>query len=153
MVRIGGQIVIHRPVEEVFDVVADERNEPRYNPRMRRAEKIVEGPIGVGTRYRAETASMGRAVPMVIAVTDYEPPRRLASRTHVSSMDIQYTLTFEPVLEGTRMRWSGELAPRGILKVMSPLVGLMGRRQEQRIWTGLKHFLEGEGSTTENRTP
>lgn len=35
MVRIEGEIVINRPVEEVFDLVADETNEPRYNPRMR----------------------------------------------------------------------------------------------------------------------
>ena len=33
---------------------------------------------------------------------------------------------------------------------MSPLVAVTGRRQEQRIWTGLKHLLEGEaaGSNT-----
>ena len=147
MVRIEGQIDIDRPVEEVFDFVADERNEPRYNPRMRRADKISEGAIGVGTRYRAETASMGRAVPMVIEVTEYERPRRLASMTHMSSMDIGYTLTFEPVPEGTRMRWAGDLAPHGILKVMGQLVALMGRRQEQRIWTGLKQFLEAGEST------
>jgi len=30
MVRIQGEIVINRPVDEVFDFVADERNEPRY---------------------------------------------------------------------------------------------------------------------------
>lgn len=88
---------------------------------------------------------MGRAVSMVIEVTEYERARRLASTTHMSSMDIRYTLTFEPVLEGTQMRWSAELTPRGILRVMSPLVAFMGRRQEQRIWTGLKHVLEGEG--------
>ena len=46
MVRIEGQIVINRPVEEVFDFVADERNEPRYNPRMRRAEQLSDGLIG-----------------------------------------------------------------------------------------------------------
>ena len=34
MARVEGEIVINRPVEEVFDFVADERNEPRYNPRM-----------------------------------------------------------------------------------------------------------------------
>jgi uncharacterized protein YndB with AHSA1/START domain len=32
--RIDGEIVIAAPVEQVFDMVADERNEPRYNPRM-----------------------------------------------------------------------------------------------------------------------
>lgn len=65
MVRIEGEIVIKRPLEEVFDFVADERNEPRYNPRMRRAEQISDGPIGVGTRFRAEIASMGRLVETV----------------------------------------------------------------------------------------
>lgn len=145
MVRVEGEIVINRPVKEVFDVVADERNEPRFNPGMRRAEKISEGPIGVGTRFRAEVVSMGRPVEMVIEYTGYERPRRLASTTHMSSMDIRYTLTFEPVPEGTWMRWSGDLEPHGIFKLMSPMVARLGRRQERRIWTGLKWLLEGQG--------
>jgi hypothetical protein len=144
MIRIDGDIVINRPMEEVFDFVADERNEPLFNPQMSRAELISDGPIGVGTRFRAEMISMGRPVEMVIDFTGYERPRRLASSTHMSSMDVQYTLTFEPVPEGTRMRWSGGLEPRGILKLMGPMVASMGRRQEQRIWAGLKHLLEGE---------
>jgi hypothetical protein len=53
MVHIEGEIFIDRPVEEVFDFVADERNEPRYNTQMHRAEKISEGPIGPGTQYHA----------------------------------------------------------------------------------------------------
>jgi hypothetical protein len=146
MVRIEGEIVIDRPVEEVFDVVADERNEPRFNPRMRLVEQISDGPIRVGTRFRAETVSVGRPVEMVIEYTGYERPRRLASMTHMSSMDIHYTLTFEPVPEGTRMRWSGDVEPRGILKVMSPVVARMGRRQEQAIWSALKHLLEGQAN-------
>ncbi len=144
MVRIEGEIVINRPVEEVFDFVADERNEPRYNPEMRRAEQISDGPIGVGTRFRAETVSRGRTVEMVIEFTGYERPRRLEEIAHMSSMDLQGSLTFDPVPEGTRMRWSWDLEPRGILKLMSPLVARMGRRQEQRIWVGLKHLLEGQ---------
>lgn len=30
MVRVEGGMVINRPVEDVFDFVADKRNEPRY---------------------------------------------------------------------------------------------------------------------------
>jgi uncharacterized protein YndB with AHSA1/START domain len=144
MVRIEGEIVINRPVEDVFDFVADERNEPRYNPQMRRAEQISDGPIGIGTRFRAELVNMGRTVEMVIEFTGFDRPRRLASTTHMSSMDIHYTLTFEPVPEGTRMRWSGDLEPHRIFKLMSPMVARMGRRQEERIWTGLKRLLEGD---------
>ncbi|HVB64067.1 MAG TPA: SRPBCC family protein [Nitrolancea sp.] len=142
MVHIEGEIVIQRPVEDVFDFVADERNEPRYNPRMVRAEQISPGPIGVGTRFQVETRTMGRPITMTIEVTAYERPRRLASTTHLSSMDIEGTLTFDPVPQGTRMRWSWDLEPRGALKRLTPLVARMGRHQEETIWTSLKHFLE-----------
>jgi uncharacterized protein YndB with AHSA1/START domain len=143
MVHIEGEIYVDRPVEEVFDFVADERNEPRYNAQMRRVEKISEGPIGPGTQYRAEVVSGRQVVRMVIEYTGYERPRRLASTTRMPSMDIRYTLTFEPVSEGTRMRWVGDVEPKGFLRLMAPLVAWMGRRQELRIWTGLKHLLEG----------
>ena len=63
---VQGEIVIKRPVNEVFEFVADERNEPRYNPQMRVAEKITDGPLGVGTQFRATTVSFGRQVEMVI---------------------------------------------------------------------------------------
>jgi len=111
---------------------------------MRRAEQISDGPIGVGTRFRAEIASMGRLVEMVIEFTGYERPWRLASSTHMSSMDVQGALMFDSVPEGTRMRWSWDVQPGGILKLLSPLVAGVGRRQERSIWTGLKHLLEGQ---------
>lgn len=142
MVRVEGEIVINRPPAEVFDFVADQRNEPRYNPNMRRAQKVTEGSIGVGTRFRAETTNRGRSVPMVIEFIGHDRPRRLASKTHMSSMDLQGMLTFDPVPGGTRMRWSWDLEPRGILRFLAPVVALMGRHQEQRIWTGLKRLLE-----------
>jgi hypothetical protein len=41
------------------------------------------------------------------------------------------------------MQWSWELEPRGMLKLMTPVVALIGRRQERTIWTALKRYLEG----------
>ena len=142
----GGGRDHHRPaVEEVFDFVADERNEPRYNLRMLDAEQISEGPIGVGTRFRAELETMGRTMPMIVEFTGYERPRRLGSVTRSSMMETEGALTFESVPGGTRMCWSWEVWPRGVLKLMAPIVGAIGRRQEQRIWGNLKRLLESGG--------
>ena len=49
---IAGEIIIGRPVDVVFDYVADQSNEPRYNRRMVRAEKVTAGPVGTGTHKR-----------------------------------------------------------------------------------------------------
>ena len=46
MARIEGEIVIGHPVDVVFGYVADQSNEPQYNLRMVRAEKITAGPWG-----------------------------------------------------------------------------------------------------------
>ena len=134
--------MICRPVEEVFDFVADERNEPRYNPRMVHAELISEGPIGLGARFRTELETMRRTMPMVVEYSGYEWPWRLASVTRSSMMETEGALTFESVPSGTRMRWSWDVRPQGVFKLMVPLVGLIGRRQEQRIWGNLKRLLE-----------
>jgi uncharacterized protein YndB with AHSA1/START domain len=143
MVRIEGEIAINRPVDEVFDFVADERNEPRYNPRIRRVEKLSPGPIGQGARFRAETTAMGRTAGIAIEYTVYERPRRLASSIRMPAADVQGTLAFDPVAGGTRMRWSWDMRLRGLFKLAAPMIARVGRRQEQATWTGLKQFLEG----------
>lgn len=53
MAKIEGEIIIGRPAATVFDFAADQLNELRYNPRMVRAEKISDGPVGRGTVFRS----------------------------------------------------------------------------------------------------
>ena len=100
MVHIHGDIVINRPPEEVFDVVADTGKEPEYNPRMQHAEQLTNGPIGVGTRFHAEVDNMGRPVDMVVEITDYQRPSSLSSTAHMAAMDLHGTLTFDPDPQG-----------------------------------------------------
>ena len=142
MARVEGEITIGRPVEVVFDYVADQTNEPQYNLSMVRAEKDTPGPIGKGTRFRSAVRSGGRTAEMLIETTGYDRPRLLASTTTMKQMDVQYTLTFDSVAEGTRMRWCGVVRPKGGLRLLGPLVTRMGTRQEQRIWSNLKSHLE-----------
>jgi Polyketide cyclase / dehydrase and lipid transport len=142
MARIEGEILIGRPVDAVFDYVADQSNEPQYNPQMVRAEKITPGPVGKGTRFCSTVASKGRTAEMLIECTGYDRPKLFATTTTMAQADISYTLTFEPAPAGTRMRWSGQAQPKGAFRLLGPVITRVGIRQEERIWASLKKHLE-----------
>jgi hypothetical protein len=137
-----GQIVIGRPVDVVFDYVADQSHEPQYNPHIVGAEKITARPVGKETRFRLAVASMGRTAEMLIEYTGYDRPRLLQSTTTMRQADIRYTLRFEPAAAGARMRWSGQVRPKGAFRLLGRAITWLGMRQERRVWTSLKRHLE-----------
>jgi uncharacterized protein YndB with AHSA1/START domain len=140
---VQGEIVINRPIDEVFDFVADERNEPKYNPQMTLAEMVTPGPIGVGSKFHAVMTG-ARAADMTIEYTEFDRPRRLGSTTHMSAMDINGTLLFESQGQSTKMKWLWDIEPRGFIKLLGPIVRRMGERQELANWTGLKKVMEAQ---------
>jgi uncharacterized protein YndB with AHSA1/START domain len=147
MATIEGEIYIDCPPEVVFDVVADERNEPRYNPRMTAVSLLSDPPIGPGSRFAATMKSRARTVTMESEFTDLERPTRLGSVSTVGAMRTVGALTFEPRASGTLMSWFWNVELRGVAKLAAPVASWMGRRQERAIWTGLKTMLE---ATTSN---
>ena len=142
---IQGEIYIERPVGVVFDFAADERNEPIFNPRMLSAEKVTDGPIGAGTRFLATIKSMGRTIDATIEFTDYQRPSLLASTSRMAAADVRGVLTFEPRGEGTQMRWLWDVEPKGMSRLLTPLINRMGKSEEADIWKGLKRYLELPG--------
>jgi hypothetical protein len=142
MAFIEGEIMIARPAEAVFDFAADQRNEPRYNPRMVRADKVTGGPVGKGTVFRSAVRAAGGPTEMRCELTGYHRPAWLASRTTMTQADIAGTLTFAPVPGGTRIRWAWVVRPKGAGRLLTPVISLIGRRQERAIWTGMKRYLE-----------
>jgi hypothetical protein len=142
MAWVSGEITIGRPVDVVFDYVADQGNEPEYNPRMVRAERVDHGRLGAGSRFASAVRSGGRTLPILVEVTAYDRPRLLGSTTTMAGADIDYELRFEAVPAGTRMTWSGNVRPRGPMRLLGPVISWVGQRQERRIWRSLKEHLE-----------
>lgn len=142
MARISGAVMIDAPVAEVFDMVADERNEPRYNPRIGRAEKVSEGPVGKGARFVAEPRSIGARGRMTLEVVEYDRPHRLHTIVRSSYMHVDGRLTFEEVGGGTRLRWDWDMELVGPMRVLSPVLAVVGPGWERRNWVGLKQYME-----------
>lgn len=145
MARISGEVTIDAPVEDVFDLVADERNEPRYNSRIVRAEKVSEGPVGRGARFVAEPKSMGAKGAMNLEIVEYDRPHRLHNIVRSSYMRVDGTLTFAEVDGGTRLRWDWDMGLVGPMRVLSPVLAVIGPTWERRNWLGLKQYMESGG--------
>jgi uncharacterized protein YndB with AHSA1/START domain len=143
--RIAGEILIERPVEEVFDYVVDERNEPTYNRKMVRSQKLTEGPIGAGTRFAATMGGGRREIEMLVEYREVDRPRAIESISTFGAMTAQGTLRFEAVDGATRLSWDWELEPSGVVRFLSPVVALVGRRDERTVWSELKRVLEADG--------
>jgi uncharacterized protein YndB with AHSA1/START domain len=80
--QVEGEIVIGRPVEEVFDYVADERHEPNFNARKSRVELLTPEPIGVGSRFGVEMTMMRPVFKLTVEFTAFDRPRLLGSTSH-----------------------------------------------------------------------
>jgi hypothetical protein len=71
----------------VFVVVAEERNEPNYNPALLSADLLTEEPVGVGAQFKAVHTSGRGPMEMTVELTEYDPPRRIASITTALGRD------------------------------------------------------------------
>ena len=140
MAKIKGKILIGQPVEEVFDFVADSRNEPSFNPAMTGVELLTAPPIGRGTRFRARVGRAGTQ--MLVELTEFDRPHRLGSRTTSSMMQTSGALTFTADGDSTVMSWHWLVRPKGWMRMLGPLFGPLGNRIERRIWTSMKRYLE-----------
>jgi hypothetical protein len=138
--HIAGSVRIAAPLEQVFDTVADSRNEPSFNPAMVDVELLTPLPVRAGTTFLAR---MGTSrMEMLVEVTEFERPHRVGSRTRSSIMETSGALTFAAEGDETVMSWDWQVRPKGWLRVVGPLAGPLGGRMERKIWTGLKHQLE-----------
>lgn len=154
MTRVTGSLTIARPVHEVFATVADQRNEPRFNPKMSNVTQLTDGPIGLGTRFAATLLSRGRPLPVTIEYTGFEPPRLLGSRSTINGAVAEGLIRCEPTPEGTHFSWDWHVTVPGAPRVAEPLIGAIGRRQERAIWEGLRRLLEdGAEATAPARLP
>lgn len=142
MTHIAGDVTINAPVDAVFDMVADERNEPRYNPRILRAELVGEGPVGAGARFIVEPKGLGSKGEMTLTILEYDRPHRLHNVVRSSYMQVNGALSFDDVEGGTRLRWDWDMRMLGPMRMLSPVLALIGPTWERRNWVGLKEYME-----------
>jgi uncharacterized membrane protein len=146
MLRIQHELVIARPVAEVWAFMEDLHNYPRWQSGLVAMQQISDGPMGTGARIAVVHQFLGRRLDLIFEVTAYEPGRTFAARVTAGPVRFTGTWRYEPV-EGTQTRISGiiEGETDGFFRVSEPLVARAAKRQIDADCTTLKELIEASG--------
>lgn len=114
------------PPEQLFDMLADSRNEPKWQPDVRSVEKVTEGDVGPGTRFRAAYKGLGD---LDVQITEYERPNKLGFACTGSRVDMDVHFTFTPDGSGSEIGGTIDTELKGFSKLMSPLLPSKMKKQ------------------------
>ena len=135
--------VIGRPLGEVFARWSEVERYPEWFDMCIERRKLTEGPIGVGTKYRAvDKLPLGRRTEATLEVTAYQPNELGAARLS-NPINATWEARFEETGQGTRMTFHTVASLSGLQGLLAPLFAGWARRQLQ---TGLDHFKAGNES-------
>jgi uncharacterized protein YndB with AHSA1/START domain len=144
--RIERSITVDRPPEQVWDFVADPRNDPRWCRKVDSVEQTEGGGPGRGARYlaRHRPKPLRGPVDLTMEATEFDPPRRLRLREEDGDavFDVVYELNEEAA--GTRLTQIDHIDWK-IPRVLQPIGRAMVGRDLQRQLEALKALLEGGG--------
>ena len=140
------ETVIRRPAEDVFDFCSDLRSELGWNPKVKYVEKLTEGPVGVGTRYRAQWANSG---PTAVEVVQFDRPRSWETNTNARGMGIRFHGAVSDAAPGARYTAHLELQPRRLARLLAPLALWAMRRQDQQNMRRIRQALESTPVTSD----
>ena len=138
------ETVIRRSPEAVFDYCSDLRSELQWNPQVKYIEKVTDGPVGVGTRYRARWANSG---PTTVEVVVFDRPRSWETTTTARGVRIRFQGTVTDAGPGARYTASLELQPEGPARLVAPLALLAMRRQDRKNMRRVREALESSTVT------
>ena len=129
--RISESLIVEASPEEVWDVVADPRNLPRWNRFIRSVRDVPENGLRAGSKYWTVLGGLGVSVKVRADVEEIEPPRY--SRVRLSGpLDAVVTTWVRPAGSGrTRLEHEVEYHLRGgaVGELLARSVRLLGGRQ------------------------
>ncbi|MEU0896577.1 SRPBCC family protein [Streptomyces massasporeus] len=136
---------IDRPVEDVFEYLADGRNDPQFSPRVLRIERLPEAPTAVGTVFRSTVKDAGVKTAREFRVTQLEAPARIrwteVSKNSVAVAEGGYDL--EPLADGgTRVRLYNVLEGHGLGKLLAGVALTAARKDAPAFGARIKTAAE-----------
>ena len=128
-------------VEEAFAYLEDFSHCQSWDPSVVEANRLDDGPIAKGSRFRVVASFLGRKVQLEYVVTAFEPPHRVvfsAALPRLSSVD---EITVASHEGRTSVTYRSDLKALGIFRPLDPVLSFFFQRLASRAREGLEREL------------
>lgn len=142
--RVTVMATIHHPQEVVFRTAAYPEKEIEWDPEMKAVEKLTDGPLGKGSRYRGKFKGFGT---IEYEFAEFDEPRRFIHQARVAIGTFQHRFIFEPVNGGTSLTQEGELWPNVLGWIASPMVKWMLGKRFRLIAAEVDSYLQSKNAS------
>lgn len=135
---ISEQLHIDCPAATAFDLMADVRKLTEWNDGASRAEMTSPEPIGAGSTFVA----VNRGQEMRTSIVTFDRPERLDFSVTGKAMDVDARFRFDSPGSGTTLSIEFDPTPKGVMKLLFPMLKPLIRRDLAKQHEKFKHFCE-----------
>lgn len=144
MADLAEKVVIHCPIEEVFETMANPENAAKMFVTVSEVERLSEKEKQVGATYREYRQLTNRRVGTDIEITHYDPYNEYAFKSISNGLTVEYRYTFHEMEQAkTEVSFQGTVYPEKLmLKLTKPLLVRMLKKEDQDHLKYVKQHLE-----------
>jgi hypothetical protein len=141
------ETVIEVPVtpEAAFAYLADVTNAAAWDPSVVVAERLDDGPIGEGSRFRLQIAFFGRRIERTTTIARHAAPSELVLVGSGKAVESRETFTLTAHDGGTRIAHDAHLRLKGAMRVLDRGLQLPFTSMGERAAAGLASRLVATG--------
>ena len=150
MAHYRGTVRSTRGAEGTFDYLADFANAAEWDPGTASAERLDDGPVGLGSAFRLGVRVGSRVVPLDYRIVAYDRPHRVVLLGESDTIRSEDTVTVAPAADGgSILTYEADLRLKGALAAANPVLPLAFGRIGDKGLAGLKRVLGGPPVPTE----
>ena len=148
MAKFEINLVINRPIEEVFAFISNPENLLRWRAGTLELARTSSEPLSVGSSFKGRFTFLGRPFDGNLEIILHEPHRRYGTRLTEGPFPLEARYTLEPAGNGTDLTLVIEGEPGGFFKLTEPLVVSLAKRSYEADLNNLKEMLEAQAVQT-----
>ena len=143
MAHAEGSITIDRPVNTVFNFIADGTNNPLWRSSVTDIERVPGKPTGLGAVFKQGLKGPGGRIDGDYEIVEYQPDQLIRFQVIAGPARPTGTYKFEAVGSSTRVTFILHFEPKGLTKLMDPMI-TSSMKSEIAMLSDLKAYLENQ---------